>query len=225
MYKYKVEMVENLPEEIKMQTILEIETQKEWFGHSYGEAVGRIYSDGEKESFFTHDAEGENTEWFDTLWEGGKLRSRRRRLINRESFETRECQEYYLMYQIPGHSSMKNTVMDGCLNNCANVSFHYVLEYLFILDDGLKRYLARDISTDGPWTYGMMDDIGSLEENIREWAEEGKYGFRNAEDRGINVGFYDDFGSQCDVEFASVDEFLLSLNSVRIISLESEIVG
>ena len=66
-YEYKIELVEELPKEIPIKKNRTLDTRNEWYGHSYGESVGRVYDDGKVESFFIKDQENKNTELFDVL--------------------------------------------------------------------------------------------------------------------------------------------------------------
>lgn len=173
-YRYTVELIEDIPEYMGIDKIREVESQKEWFGHSFGDPVGRIYTDGRVESFFNSDIERGTTDWLDILRNSGKLRQRHRNLINRETWKEYECDEFYLMYRIVGHSSEMPTITDVGLDTCMNVRYEYTYEILMVVDDELRRYITDTIYTEGPGTYSLVDVISSFEGTFEEWADEGK---------------------------------------------------
>lgn len=221
---YGVELIEKLPEDIPLRKRGTITTKGEWYGHSFGDCIGRVYEDGEVKSFFTADRENGTTELFDTLRELGITRTKHRQLINRETGKERSCKEHYLMRRVVGHGSDKETVKDNCLDTCSNVKYEYTYEILFVLDDEYKRYVYDTVRTDGPYTYGLSSVLESLEDTVREWAEENEKGF-SFDGGGMHVKFYDDFGNDIDAEFYGMYELMMCVNSVRIIELKREIVN
>jgi len=220
-YKYKAELVEKLPECIQLDTVVEIETKNEWYGHSIGTAVGRVYDDGKIKSFFKHDGDG--TEWFDMLREAGKLTSIHRYLIDRKTYEESTCDEYYLMRKIVDHVSGMPTITDDCLDTCCNVKYEYTYELLLVADE-YKRYVAKTVRTEGPYTYCLMDEIKSLEDLVEEWAEEEENGFFYDDENQLCCKMYNDFGEEINADFYSARELLMSLNSIRLVKLERIIV-
>lgn len=220
-YNYIVELIEEIPENIPVSKNGTIGTKKEWYGHSLGDAVGRIYDDGKIESFFKED---NDNEWFNTLRNQGLLKSKHRNLIDRKTFAEYSCEEYYLMRRVVGHTSNMPTVTDRNLDDCCNVKFEYTFEILLVADDDYKRYITESIKTEGPHTYCLADKLESLEEVFEEWAENEEQGFKESEDGGVTVTFYDDFGQSLDAEFYSIRELLMCVNSVRIVKLERTIV-
>lgn len=78
-FRYKVELIEELPDCMnKIDKVGEVEAKKEWFGHSLGNVVGRIYADGRVESFFKHDIDAEKPEWFEMLRAGNSHKDGRK---------------------------------------------------------------------------------------------------------------------------------------------------
>lgn len=222
-YRYKVELVEDIPEYMGFEKMGEVESSKEWQGHSLGDPVGRIYKDGKIESFIIHDIETGTTDWFDILRNSGKLRQRHRNLINRKTWKEYECDEFYLMRRVIGHSSTMPTISDACLNDCINVRFDYTYEILLVADDGLRRYITETIHTAGPGAYSLGDVMSSLEDTFEEWAVEKEKGFKRNDDGELQVAFYDDYGEKVDLHFYSIDELMMCINSVRIIDLQKTI--
>ena len=220
-YNYIVELIEEIPENIPVSKTGTIRTEKEWYGHSLGDAVGRIYDDGKIESFFKED---NNNEWFNTLRNRGLLKSKHRNLINKKTFVEYGCEEYYLMRRVVGHTSNLPTVTDCSLDDCCNVKFEYTFEILLVADDDYKRYITESIETEGPHTYCLADKLESLEEVFEEWAENEEQGFKKSEDGGVTVIFYDDFGQSLDAEFYDIRELLMCINSVRIVKMEITII-
>lgn len=221
---YEVELIEELPGNIPLTKKGIITTNGEWYGHSFGDCVGREYEDGEVESFFTADRNMGTTELFDLLRSQGKTRTKQRWTHNRETRTLRGCEEHYVMRKIIGHGSGKETVKNDCLDTCCNVKYEYTYEILFVADDEYKRYVYDTVKTDGPHTYGLSSILESLEDTVMEWAEEGEKGFKLNDDGTISVKFYDDFGNDIDAVFYSMSELMMCLNSVRIIELKREIV-
>lgn len=222
-YRYTLELIEDIPEYMGIDKIGEVESKKEWFGHSHGDPVGRMYTDGRVESFFNPDIERGTTDWFDILRNSGKLRQRHRHLINHETWEKYECDEFYLMRRVVGHSSEMPTITDVGLDTCMNVRYEYTYEILMVADDEFRRYITDTIYTKGPGTYSLVDVISSLEGTFEEWADEGKNGF-GRKDGELRVNFYNDFGEPISANFYSVDELMMCINSIRIIDLKKTIV-
>lgn len=226
MGKYHVSLAETLPEHIHMDQTMDIETKGEWFGHSLGLAVGRVYDDGRIESFLKHDNGG--TEWFDELREKHLLRSKRRHLTvlsnDRTTYKESDCDEYYLMYTVSDHMSHLPTVTKTFLDTCMNVDFTYTYEILFVGDDGFKRYFYKTINTSGPHTYSLLDELEDLENLIEEWAEDGVYGLCYDAYGDLNLKMYDDFGETLNASFSDTQELMMSINSIRIVKMEREIV-
>lgn len=224
-FRYKVELIEQLPDCMnKIDKVEEVEAKKEWFGHSLGNVVGRIYADGRVESFFNHDIETGKPEWFEMLRESGKLRQRHRCYVNRNTWEEYECEEFYLMRRVVGHTSGKPTVTDMCIDGCMNVEYEYVYEILLVADEGLKRYVTDTIRTEGSGAYCLADVMSSLEETFDEWATEEKEGFRFWGGQ-LNVDFYDDFGETIDIDFPCMNELMNCINSVRIVDMKRTIIN
>lgn len=221
---YEVELIEELPKNIPLTKKGIITTNGEWYGHSFGDCVGRIYDDGEKVSFFSDDRNNGTTELFDTLIGQGKTRVKQRLVIARDTGKERYCEDHYLVRKVVGHGSAKETVKDDCLDTCCNVKYEYTYEILFVADDEYKRYVYDTVKTDGTHTYGLSSVLESLEDTVMEWAEEGEKGFKLNDDGTISVKFYDDFGNDIDARFYSMSELMMCLNSVRIIELKREIV-
>lgn len=221
---YEVELIEELPENIPLVKRGTITTKGEWYGHSFGDCVGRLYDDGEKVSFFSDDQNNRTTELFDSLRSKGMTRVKQRLVINRNTGKDRFCEDHYVMRKVVGHMSAKETVKDDCLDTCCNVKYEYTYEILFVADDGYKRYVYDTVKTDGPHTYGLSSVLESLENTVMEWAEEGEKGFKLNSDRTVSVKFYDDFGNDIDAEFFSIHELMMCVNSVRIVELKREIV-
>lgn len=219
-YKYEVELLEDLPEEIPLKKCGIIITKREWYGHSYGDAVGRIYDNGKKvESFFKKDIEQGNTNLFDLLMKTGKLKEKHRMLVNYKTGEDRSCNEYYVMRRVKGHSSAKPTVTNR-MDNCRNVEYRYTYEILLAEEDGFKRYITNTIETDGMFCHGFSYELESLEDIFEEMIEEKREGFRKDKEGTIYVKFYDDFGEEIEAEYYRLRDLLLCVNSVRIIELE-----
>jgi len=221
-YEYEVELIETIPEEITLKAKGKLITKGEWYGHSFGDAVGRIYDDGRVESFFKHDDPG--NEWFDMLKKKGVLRTRHRNLIDRMTYKEYSCDEFYLMRRVNGHVSGLPTVMDDCLDTCMNVDYKYTYEILLVADDEYKRYVTKEIRTSGPHTFCLIDEIGNLEGQIEEWAEEKKNGFSYDEDNTLCCKMYNDFGEETDADFYSTRELLMCINSIRLVKLKQTIV-
>lgn len=223
-YTYEVELIEELPDYIPLKKRGTITTRGEWYGHSFGDCVGREYEDGEVESFFTADRNNGTTELFDLLRSQGKTRTKQRWVYNRETGKLQGVEEHYVMRKIIGHGSGKETIKNDCLDTCCNVEYEYTYEVFFVLNDEYKRYVYDTVRTNGPFTYGLNSVLESLEATVREWAEEGVKGFRLA-DEIVYMKSYDDFGNDIDAEFSSMTELLMCVNSVRIIDLQRKIVG
>lgn len=223
-YEYQIELVEELPKEIPIEKNGILDARNEWYGHSYGESVGRVYDDGKVESFFIKDQENKNTELFDLLRNSNLVETKHRNLMNRKTGRERACTEYYIMHRVSGHSSYLKTVTDEVLTNCVNVKYRYVYEILLVAEEGLKRYVTTEIRTDGPYTVCLYDEMKGIEEFFEELAENEEKGFRFDSYGTLCVLFYDDFGEQIDAEFGSMRELLMCINSVRMVELESEIV-
>lgn len=79
---YEVELIEDIPENIPLVKKGIITAKEEWYGHSFGDCVGRIYDDGEKVSFFSDDQNNGTTELFDTLRSKGMTQAKHRHVIN-----------------------------------------------------------------------------------------------------------------------------------------------
>ena len=224
-YEYKIELVEELPKEIPIKKNGTLDTRKEWYGHSYGKSVGRVYDDGKVESFFIKDQENKNTELFDVLRSSHLVETRHRNLINRKTREDKSCTEYYVMHRVVGHCSGLPTVTDEVLSSCMNVRYRYMYEILLVAEEGLKRYVTTEIRTDGPYIVCLYDEMNEIEELFEELAENEEKGFRLDDDGSIYVLFYDDFGDQIEADFFSMRELLMCIHSVRLVELESEIVN
>ena len=222
-YRYEIELMVDTPEYMQIPKRGAVSAEKEWFGHSYGEAVGRIYSDGTVESFFKHDMAANSKEWFEELRSKGILRSTYRHLVDVDTLQSRGCEEFYLMHRIVGHSSEKPTVADQRIDSFWNVRYEYTYELLLVVDEEYKRYITNTIKTEGKHLYCLIDEIQSLEDIFEEWAEKGEQGFRfDREADVIAVEFYNDFGQETEVEFVNTDEILECISSIRIIDLKSE---
>lgn len=222
-FRYKVELIEDIPQYMGIEKMGEVESRKEWFGHSIGDPVGRIYADGRIESFFNHDIASGSTDWFDVLRNSGKLRKRHRILFNRGTWVKYKCDEYYLMRRVVGHPSEKPTITDASMDNCMNVRYDYTYEILLVADDELRRYVTDTIHTEGPGTYSLGDVMSCLENTFEEWAEEKEKGFERNDDGELQVAFYDDYGEKVNLHFYSIDELMTCINSVRIIDLQKTI--
>lgn len=224
-YTYEIELLEAVPEYMKIPHKGTVSSEKEWFGHSYGEAVGRIHPDGTMESLFKHDRKAGNCEWFEELLKKGILRSTHRHLIDMDTFVRKDYEEFYLMHKITGHSSGMPTVTGERMNGFWNVQYEYTYEILLVADDEYKRYITNTVRTEGRHLYCLFDEIQSLEDIFEEWAENGEKGFRLSADRqSIKIDFYDDFGQDIEAEFENVNEILECINSIRIIDLKSKIL-
>lgn len=221
---YEVELIEELPENIPLKKRGTITTKGEWYGHSFGDCIGRVYKDGKAESFFTTDRKKGTTELFDILRKLGKTRTKQRWIHDRETRTLVGCVDHYVMRRVAGHGSGKETVKDNCLDTCNNVKYEYTYEILFVADDEYKRYVYDTVKTNGPYTCGLSSVLESLEDTVREWAEEEENGFW-LKDGTVRVKFYDDFGDEIDAEFYSMHELMMCVNSVRIIELKREIVN
>lgn len=220
---YEVELIENLPENIPLKKRGTITTKGEWYGHSFGDCIGREYKDGEVESFFTDDRDNGTTELFDLLRHQGKTRIKQRWVHDRETRSLKSCEEHYVMRRVVGHGSGKETVKDCCLDNCINVKYEYTYEILFVADEEYKRYVYETVKTDGPYTAGLNSVLKFLEDTVREWAEAEEKGFK-FKNGAVYAKFYDDFGYDIDAEFYSMHELMMCVNSVRIIEIKREIV-
>lgn len=221
---YEVELIDKLPEAIPLAKKGTITTRGEWYGHSFGDCVGRVYDDGEVVSFFTADQKSGSPVLFNTLRTQGLTRTKQRMMISRNDGRERFCEEHYVMRRIVGHGSGKETVKDDCLDTCFNVKYEYVYEILFVADDEYKRYVYDTVKTDGPHTYGLSSVLESLEDTVLEWAEERKKGFRFGDYGTVIAKFYDDFGNDIDAEFCGIHELMMCVNSVRIVELKREVV-
>lgn len=223
-FRYKAELIEELPDCMdEIEKVVEIESKKEWFGHSFRTMVGRIYADGRVQSFFRHDIDAGKPEWFEMLRESGKLRQRHRCYINSDTWEKHECEEFYLMRRIIGHASEKPIVTDMCVDESANVKYEYTYEILLVADEELKRYITDTVHTDGIGAYCLADVMSSFENTFEEWASEEKKGFRFL-DGQLNVDFYDDFGETVDIDFSCTSELMNCINSVRIVDMKRTII-
>ena len=219
-HKYKLQLRGILPEGVILETENEIETKTEWYGRSYGMEVGRIYADGKMESLLKHDGEG--SEWFDRLLHSDILLCRTRNLLNFDTGNSYTCRSYYLMYDKKGHPSALSTVTDDCLDTCINVQYRYTYEILLV-EDECERYIYQDITTYGPYTSGLFDQIESLEIQIEEWAENEENGFSFDENGDICCKFYDRIGETVKLSYPTIDELLMKMNSARIIKLNKSV--
>lgn len=222
-HTYEVELMEKLPESIPLVEKGKITTKSEWYGHSFGDCVGRVYEDGEIKSFLAADCKNGTTEAFEKLIELEMTRTKHRCIVDVDTRRERTCVEHYVMRRVVGHGSEKKTVIDSCLDTFNNVKYEYTYEILFVADEEFKRYVYDTVKTDGPFTYGFASVLESLEHTVEEWAEEEEKGFKY--DCGsIFAKFYDDFGNDIDAEFYSIGELMMCVNSVRIIDIKREIV-
>lgn len=223
-YAYKIELIEELPENIPMDKTGTITTESEWYGSTYGGCFGKILDTGEKESFFKKDKENGNTDLFDTMLASGKCKPVHRKMFNSGTGNTYVATFYYIMYRIVGHCSGKPTVTTEALDTCMNVEYEYTYEILLVADDEYRRYITKTIKTDGPGTYSLLDDIEDLEQVFEEWAEEEEQGFRYC-DGEIEVKFFNEVGEEQYISFESMRHLLMSINSIRIIDFKSKIMN
>lgn len=219
---YKIELVQPVPESVNLSTMETIVYDRDWYGHSYGRPVGRVYQDGTIESFLDDLCNG-NRKHFELLKESGVLRSRARHLMKQGSFKEYDCEEYYLMYRCVDHSSGSPTIINLNLDTCCNVAFKYTYEILLVADDEYKRYFNRTIETQGPFTHCLVDEMEQLREQFEEWIIMQENGLYQDESGTIYIDFYDDFGSCFKGCFEGIPALMMCVNSVRIVHLEREI--
>lgn len=194
MYTYQAQLMEKLPAGVPLKEIIELKTEKEWFGHSYGTCVGSIYDDGEKRSCFKADQKG--TDLFDKLLEESALYSEHKIAISRKDHKERGRTDYYIMYEIVGHSKDLPTVLNLSLDTCCNVEYTYTYEILLVADDEYRRYITVNVKTDGPYTTCLADLMKDLDEIFEEWIQENEQGFNRNEYGEICVQFYNDVGQE-----------------------------
>ena len=223
-HTYTVELIEELPEEIPLKRTGTITTRGEWYGHSYADVVGRIYADGTVKSFFTDDIESGTTRLFDILRYSGKVKKIHRCIWERDSLELKDCDDYYVLRKVKGHTSERPTETETRLDTICNVDYEYVYEILLVANDEYRRYLTESVKTRGLGPYSIFDSMHDWEETFEEWAEYEENGFREDDDGGIEVLFYDELGNSEWIYFDSAHELLLSMNSVRMIEIKEEIV-
>lgn len=221
-YTYKIQLIEELPESIPLEKTGSITTEKEWYGSTFGESVGKILDTGEKESLFKKDRENNNTALLDILIASGKCKSIRREMYNREKEKFYKATFIYVMHRVIDHCSDKPTVTSEALDTPMNVEYEYTYEILLVADDEYKRYITKTIQTDGPHTYSLVDELESLERIFEEWLEDEKQGFRYC-DEELELKFYNEVGEESYISFDSMRHLLMSINSIRIIDLKSKI--
>lgn len=222
-YTYKIELLEELPESIPLEKTGSIDTEKEWFGSTFGECVGKILDTGEKESLFKKDRENKNTYLLDILIESGKYKSLHREMYNREKGKFYKATFIYVMHRVIDHCSNKPTITTEALDTPMNVEYEFIYEILLVADEEYKRYITKTIQTNGPHTYSLMDEIENIEQMFEEWLEDEEQGFRYR-DEEIEVKFYNEVGEENYIPFESMRHLLMSINSVRIIDFKSKIV-
>ncbi|CVI71439.1 MAG TPA: hypothetical protein H9968_05325 [Candidatus Anaerobutyricum stercoris] len=218
-YTYHFELSQELPGDIPLKPVEKLTSEKPWYGHSYGDRVGRIYLDGRKESFFVKDQEQGGTKLFDQMLAKNVTYPHVHSMYDRKTGETYDCEDHYILRDVAGHSSLQPTLTDDALDTCMNVGFTYHYEILLVLDMEWKRYISQTVQTHGPFTYGLYDIITSLGDIIEEWAEAEENGFRKDED-GIHALFYNLIGEEIEESFPATETLLLYLNSVRIYGME-----
>lgn len=222
-YTYKIELIEELPEDIPLEKTGSITTEKEWFGSTFGECVGKILDTGEKESFFRRDRENNNTVLLDILVESGKCKCIHREMYNRENKKSYKATFIYVMHRVVDHCSDKPTITAEALDTPMNVEYEFTYEILLVANDEYKRYITKTIKTKGPYTYSLMDVIENIEQMFEEWIEDGEQGFRYS-DEEIEVKFYNEVGEENHIPFENMRHLLMSINSVRIIDFKSKLV-
>lgn len=194
-------------------------------GHGYGYEVGRVYNDGEIKSAFTEDHENGNTTIFNRLRNEVKLIEKDYHFVNWETNEERTGIRYFLPYRVKGHCSTMPTVTDKHVDNCYNVEYDVTYEVLFVAEDGYKRYITVDYSTEGTFATCFYDHMRDVEDILEDMFENETNGF-HVENDYRTVTFYDDAGDVCDIEISmgSVQELLSMIASIRVIKCEQRII-
>ena len=134
---------------------------------------------------------------------------------------------YFLVYQIKGHTSLLPTVTGKYILDSCNVDNVFTVEYLFVADEGYKRYFAINYSTPGKQAVSMFDLICDLKEELYDNIDgesDTNYPYVYPTKDGIKVKFYNDVGLSEFIHFKSVEDLMFHLNSVRIVKLENGIL-
>lgn len=220
---YTGKVVAPLPHDFPMEAQKTFHYRKPWYGHQVGILIGEVWEDGKVVSLFEKDDKEGNTKIFDMA---KNLAAVRKEPFTVYEGTLKKVDRYFLVYQIEGHTSTLPTVADKHIEDACNVDNHLTVEYLFVSDEGYKRYLSMSYTTPGDQATSMYDLICDLKDELYDIDGEGdpNYpGFYLTKD-GLNVTFYNEVGLAEDICFSSVHDLLLHLNSVRIVALENEIV-
>lgn len=221
MKTYKLNLLHPEMESDQIPMTIEIDTKRDWYGHSYGDLIGRIDSDGTIKSAFTVDTDHGNTDIFDGLIATRKL-TKKRRYKRDDGYSD----FYYLMYVPENHSSLKPTVTDQTLNlEVGNIRREFTFEIVLVQDEGSKRYVSCTERSEGYSGLSLLGQLSNIEETFENWCYEKSNGFLFCEeDNTIYVNFYDDLGEETSLWFNSMDELLNCIHSVRIVDMSVEIV-
>ena len=222
-FTYTGKVIAPLPQDFPMEAKKTFHCRKPWYGHQMGVLIGEVWEDGKTVSLFEKDDKEGNTKIFDAA---KNLDAVRKETFTVYEDKLKKVDRYFLVYQIEGHTSALPTVADKHIEDAYNVDNHLTVEFLFVSDEGYKRYLAMDYTTPGKMATSMYDLICDLKDELCDIDEEGHPtypGFYMTKD-GLNVTFYNEVGLEEDICFSSVNDLLLHLNSVRIVDLEHKIV-
>lgn len=220
----EMESYEDIPEYTgldKNSTTITIRDGIEWGGHASATAVGFIKDDGTIESYFKDD---ENHELFDKLKNDIHLITKYRNYRNYDTLELKSGTEYYIPYRVKNHCSTKPTVTDAHVDRCSNVNYKVEYEILLVAEDGFKRYITCEYESEGSFSKIFFDEVEDIESMFEEWFEEGSHGFGHDEDGNMFITFYDNIGTNADIDVCSVRDVLSMISSIRVIKCDTEII-
>lgn len=207
----------------------------ELYNHSYGRCIGqrRIINrdDPSKdiyESYYTKDAET-STELFDKVRALHPLVTKYHNLYNGNTNTRYQAERYYMMYDAVDTTANTPTFRSECLSRAMNMSYKVQYEVHLVVDDGYERFVTLDYATRGPYTTSFFSQVEDLERTFEELMEEGKLGFFMAEgeledelEGKHGVTFYNEMGEPLKLGFHSMSELMMSVHSIRILNIESE---
>lgn len=222
-FTYTGNVIAPLPPNFPLKAQKTFRCPKPWYGHQVGVMIGEVWEDGTVVSLFEKDHQEGNTAVFDAAT---RLDAVRKKTFTVYEDKLEKVDRYFLVYQIEGHTSTLPTVTDKHIEDTCNVENYLTVEYLFVSDEGYKRYLTVDYATSGKMATSMYSIICDLQDELCDIDEEDHPcypGFHLTKD-GLKVTFYNEVGLEEDICFSSVNDLLLHLNSVRIVALENEIV-
>lgn len=205
---------------------LKLTTKGDAFPDTYGVCIGRYDKDtGKYQSFFSKDEENRNTYYFDEYRKKCNLVEKHRTVISRaEGYKEKNVIDYYVMYDIKESSKGRPTEIEEHVDNDICMNGYFVCEYelLFACEEATRRLVVEYSSNNIP----MYKFIADLEEEIEDVLA-GEYEETNPFKNILSLSEYDnyheitmfnEFGMNHNIEFATADELMAMLVSVRLLS-------